>query len=143
MQPSVVKTTQAVDMLYLAPSYIKCLCSEAWLIRVREQRIASLRCAARLHACAIACANSATRARRRRSSAACMQYINCNLQFFWVELISNFHWLKCLLLVNDNLVTKGGCLVAAIAISKTHMTFIIEPYGYTDMMAMESPEQRT
>ena len=65
------------------------------------------------------------------------------LQFYWVELISNSDWLKCILLVNDNLVTKGGCLVAALAKSKTHMTFIIVILLMASRTIMESPEQRT
>ena len=51
--------------------------------------------------------------------AAQLQYLQW-LQSYWVELISNWDWLKCLLLVNDSIVTKGGCLVAVVAKSKTH-----------------------
>ena len=49
--------------------------------------------------------------------------------------------LKCLLLVNDNLVTKGGCLVAALAKSKMHTTFIIVILLMASRTIMESPER--
>ena len=103
-------------------------------------RIASWRWAA------IQAAHMHARAHRRRSSAASRIQVSLAalcLQFYWVELISNSDWLKCLLLVNNNLVTKGGCLIAALAKSKTHTTFIIVILLMASRTIMESPEQRT
>ena len=108
-------------------------------------RIASWRWAAiqaarvRMHARAHRCRSSAASRIQVSLAALC-------LQFYWVELISNSDWLKFLLLVNDNLVTKGGCLVAALAKtskSKTHTTFIIVILLMASRTIMESPEQRT
>ena len=62
----------------------------------------------------------------------------------WVELISNSNWSECLLVVNNNLVTKGGCLVAAVAKSKRHTH--IQSYSLCYKMAtrntgLETPER--